>query len=647
MAIVKMSKFNLFSFDSDRKNLLKSLQKFNDVHFNRLESEEDNYLTEINVSDALMELDNEITKAKWSIDLLSKFSEKKKGLDALKEGNKNLTLEELIKRAKSFDFNTNYEKLHNLADEKSTMEQRILSLESNISTLSPWQSIGVPIEELKSFGNVVVRIGTISAKYEEKLISEIKSFEFTSVEKVSSDKNFLYLVIYNDISEDEEIYEFLKESGFTSVEIKTKGILSENIKSMEGEISELKVKIIEIEEEIKSYRELLEDFQVYYEYLRNSKVRIESSENFIKTKSVDIIEGYVPTSDSDELIKLLDSVLKDNYYIQIEDADKDDPKVPIKLKNNKFVTAFESITAMYAMPKYNEIDPTPLFAPFYFVFAGIMVGDIGFGLLMVLGASIALKFFNLNKAMKGMVTFFRYLGVSTVMWGFVFGSFFGDLLPLKAIIDPAVDYMEMIMMSLIFGGIHIFFSLGIKGYMDIRDKKPFDALFDVGFWYMALVGVIVALISYLMNINPMIFKMAIIVMALGMIGIVLTGGRHEKSIAAKIGWGIYSLYGITSYLSDFVSYLRLMALALAGSFISVAINIIVRMLVGKGIFGIVAGVLIFVGFQLFNMFLSFLSAYVHTARLTYVEMFNKFYEGGGIPFKNMIAKSKYFNIEEE
>ena len=136
-------------------------------------------------------------------------------------------------------------------------------------------------------------------------------------------------------------------------------------------------------------------------------------------------------------------------------------------------------------------------------------------------------------------------------------------------------------------------------------------------------------------------------MILGMIGIILTGGREEKSIGGKVGWGIYSLYGITSYFGDFVSYLRLMALALSGSFIAIAVNIIVGILMKQGIVGIIVGVLVFLIFQLFNMFLSYLSAYVHSARLIYVEMFNKFYEGGGIPFREMIEKAKYFNIEEE
>lgn len=299
------------------------------------------------------------------------------------------------------------------------------------------------------------------------------------------------------------------------------------------------------------------------------------------------------------------------------------------------------------MPQYGEIDPTPLFAPFYFIFSGIMIGDAGYGLLVFIMTRLALKFLKLNEATKRMVSFISYISVSTMIWGLIFGSFFGDAVKLPALINPSEDYYLMIGMSLLLGGIHLFFALGIKAYMNIRDKKFLDAIYDVGFWYMAVIGAIVFIIAMALKLSPTVTNIGKWSLILGLIGIVLTGGRTEDSVGAKLGWGLYSAYGITSYIGDFVSYLRLMALALAGAFIAIAVNMIVRMLFSGGIIGIIAGSIIFVIFQLFNAFLSYLSAYVHTARLTYVEMFNKFYEGGGRPFKEMIAKSEYFNIREE
>lgn len=649
MAIVKMNKFNLYSFDSNREYLLKALQKFKYVHFNDLEKNENEteFLEEVEIPDELLKIDEDISKTTWAINLLRKFEEKKSSIQSLKEGNKSYTLLELTEKAENFDFEKYYNELYELSEKRISFEQEIQSLDAQIAELKPWEKIPVSLSELNNFKSTNISMGTIPSKYLNDFYEDIKDLELTEVIEVNRALKMTYLVVITSVDESDEIQEAMRKNGFSQSVLKADKLIKDKIVFLEEEKRFRNTKISEIDETILKNSDQLENFRIYYEYLRNTKLRYAASENFLKTEQVDLIEGYVPEDKKEEFLNLLKEILNNNYYIEINEADVDDPKVPIMLKNNKFSQAFESLTEMYSMPKYNEIDPTPLFAPFYCIFAGIMVGDLGYGLLLFFGTLFALKKFNLDETKRRFIKFFNYLGISTIMWGLIFGSFFGDIIPMKNLIDPSTDYIEMILMSLIFGGIHIFFALGIKAYMDIRDKKPLDALYDVGFWYMALVGVIVLIIDASMGVNPLVAKISKVIMILGMVGIVLTGGRKEESIAGKFGWGIYSLYGITSYFGDFVSYLRLMALALSGSFIAIAVNIIVRILMEKGIIGIIVGVLVFIIFQLFNMFLSYLSTYVHSARLIYVEMFNKFYEGGGIPFKKMIEKAKYFNIKEE
>ncbi|CDZ74332.1 putative V-type sodium ATPase, I subunit [Peptoniphilus sp. ING2-D1G] len=647
MAIVKMSKFNLFSFDKDRENLLKKLQFFKYVHFNDLEVD-DEAAEEFVTPHTISKIDEKLGKTKWSIDLLESYEEKKSSIEELKEGKKSLTLSQIIKRAKEFEFDDNYKKLYNLKSNLDELHQNVLTNKSLIDELTPWENLEGNLSDSNNFKNVIVDTGTIFYKYYDGLVSELNEIELCYYEKLGIKDNVIYMIVIYDKSVEEEVKEILRSNIFSSVVIKAEGSVKEEIELLKKKNKEFEEKIKKLDEEIKGHLDLLEDFRIYYDYLSNKKLKEVSSENFLKTDTVDIIEGYLPSDKEQDFIALLDRELGTDYYIEIKDAQPDDKDVPIKLKNNNFVKPFESLTQMYSMPKYNEIDPTPLFAPFYFIFAGIMVGDMGYGLILFLASFVALKVFNLDKAKKRLITFFMYLGISAVIWGFIFGSFFGDVLPLKAFIDPSKDYVAMIMLSMILGGVHIFFALGIKGYMDIRDGKPLDALYDVGSWYMILTGVIVALgAKAIPGIPNIVFNIALGVMILGMVIVLLTGGREEKSVGGKIGWGVYSLYGITSYFGDFVSYIRLMALALSGSFIAIAVNIIVNMLMDSGIAGIIGGGIIFVVFQLFNMFLSFLSAYVHSARLTYVEMFNKFYEGGGIPFREMVAESNYFNIEEE
>lgn len=651
MAIVKMKKFNLYSFETNRDLLLKNLQRFKYVHFNNLDIlDEEVQLEKVHVSDEVLEIDEEIAKADWTIKLLSKFEKKKSSVEQLKDGLKSISLDELYQRAKDFDFTSNYESLYELSEEKALIEQKIQSLNAEIAELKPWKDIGIPICEIESFKGVRVKFGNIATKYLDGFLNDLNNLELTTVDIISQSNKLSYLIVLSDESESESLDNAIRDNGFSQMRIRTEKIVSESIDEISGVIENHKEEIEIIDKAMREYVNYLEDFRLYYDYLRNTKLRLASSENFLKTEKVDIIEGYVPKDREKDFTDVLKKVLGNEYYIDIRDAEKDDDKVPIILKNNKFAKDFESLTQMYSLPRYNEIDPTPLFAPFYFIFAGIMVGDFGYGLLLFLGTLFALKKFNLQGSKRNFFKFFNYVGISTMIWGFIFGSCFGDAIKLPGLIDIGKDYMDIIVLSIVLGAIHIFFALGIKAYMDIRDNKVLDAIYDVGFWYVALITTAVVLMPKIVPsvvISPGIMKIAKIFMILSFIGIIATGGRENKGIGARFAWGLYSLYGITSYLGDLVSYLRLMALALAGSFIAVAVNIIVRMLLSGGIFGIIAGIIIFTVFQLFNMFLSFLSAYVHSARLTYVEMFNKFYEGGGVPFKTMVENSKYFVIKED
>lgn len=648
MAIVNMKKFKLFIFDGDRLKLIDKFQKFNYVHIDEssfdADFSEDDF-TRPRSSEDLIEIDDKIKRSKEDIDLLLEFKEKENPIKAMKEGVEDISLEELAGRAMTFPFEKIDGEIKALVDAKDKNNSKIQNIDSKISELKPWEELSSSLDGLAAMGSVNIYTGTISTNHAAEFESEFVKNELAYIERVSKDKNFCYYLMIVEKSIDYDIKALFSNYGFTPINIKADGKVRDKIESYERDKDALFEKNNKIESDLKTYLKYLEDFKFSYEFYRNEKIKIMSERKFLKTTELDLIEGYVPSDKLEGFETEVKKVCGENYYLSAEDAKRDSDKVPILLKNNSFVSPFELMTEMYSMPRYNEIDPTPFFAPFYFVFAGIMVGDFGYGLLVFLVTLFALKTFKLTDKKRRFIKFFNYLSISTMIFGLVFGSFFGGIIKLPSLIDPAEDSTLLVILSLILGGIHIFFALGIKAYMNIRDGKPKDALYDVGFWYMAVLGAIVfGLGKALPQVAPF-SKGALIIMILGMIGIVATGGREEKSTGAKIGWGIYSLYGISSYLGDFVSYLRLMALVLSGSFLGLAINMIAGMLFESNVLGKIFAIVIFVVFQLFNAFLSYLSAYVHTARLTYVEMFNKFYEGGGIPFKKMIENSDYFNID--
>lgn len=648
MAIVNMKKFKLFIFDGDRAKLIDKFQKFNYVHIDesRFDADfsEDDF-TRPRSSEDLIEIDDKIKRSKEDIDLLLQFKEKENPLKAMKEGVEDISLEELAARALAFPFEKIDGEIKALVEAKDKNNSKIQNIDSKIGELKPWEDLSSSVDGLNNMGSVNIYTGTVSSNHAAEFESEFIKNDLAYLDRVSRDKNFYYYLMIVENSVDEKIKSLFSSYGFTPINIKADGKVKDKIESYEIDKEFLYEKNKNIEEDLKTYLKYLEDFKFSYEFYRNEKIKIMSERKFLKTTELDLIEGYVPSDKLEGFENEVKKVCGENYYLNAEDANRDSEKVPILLKNNSFVSPFELMTEMYSMPRYNEIDPTPFFAPFYFIFAGIMVGDFGYGLLVFLGTLFALKKFKLTEKKRRFIKFFNYLSISTIIFGLVFGSFFGGIIELPALIDPAEDSTLLVILSLILGGIHIFFALGIKAYMNIRDGKPKDALYDVGFWYMAVLGAIGFILSKFLPQVAAFGKVFLVVMVLGMIGIVATGGREEKSTGAKIGWGIYSLYGISSYLGDFVSYLRLMALVLSGSFLGLAINMIAGMLFESNILGKLFAIVIFVVFQLFNAFLSYLSAYVHTARLTYVEMFNKFYEGGGIPFKKMIENSDYFNID--
>ena len=648
MAIVNMKKFKLFIFDGDRAKLIDKFQKFNYVHIDesRFDADfsEDDF-TRPRSSEDLIEIDDKIKRSKEDIDLLLQFKEKENPLKAMKEGVEDISLEELAARALAFPFEKIDGEIKALVEAKDKNNSKIQNIDSKIGELKPWEDLSSSVDGLSNMGSVNIYTGTVSSNHAAEFESEFIKNDLAYLDRVSKDKNFYYYLMIVENSVDEKIKSLFSSYGFTPINIKADGKVKDKIESYERDKEFLYEKNKNIEEDLKTYLKYLEDFKFSYEFYRNEKIKIMSERKFLKTTELDLIEGYVPSDKLEGFENEVKKVCGENYYLNAEDANRDSKKVPILLKNNSFVSPFELMTEMYSMPRYNEIDPTPFFAPFYFIFAGIMVGDFGYGLLVFLGTLFALKKFKLTEKKRRFIKFFNYLSISTIIFGLVFGSFFGGIIELPALIDPAEDSTLLVILSLILGGIQIFFALGIKAYMNIRDGKPKDALYDVGFWYMAVLGAIGFILSKFLPQVAAFGKVFLVVMVLGMIGIVATGGREEKSTGGKIGWGIYSLYGISSYLGDFVSYLRLMALVLSGSFLGLAINMIAGMLFESNILGKLFAIVIFVVFQLFNAFLSYLSAYVHTARLTYVEMFNKFYEGGGIPFKKMIENSDYFNID--
>jgi V/A-type H+-transporting ATPase subunit I len=468
------------------------------------------------------------------------------------------------------------------------------------------------------------------------------------METVFTDKiqSWVFVVYYAEC--EEQVQQILKTYGFSRIQFKEMaGNAAENITVTESRIREIEIERKGIEEAIIALTPEKRKFQVLYDYLQIRSERSRIASRFGKSDRVFMLEGWLPA----ELTEKFMSVMEDEFtcYIEIKEAEKGEEH-PILLKNPALIRVFEPITEMYSLPSVNDVDPNPVMAPFYFLLFGMMIGDFGYGLILTIAMLVLLKKFKPQGMSGKMIAMLALGGISTAFWGLVFGSHFGDLPQAflswvtgnpeykKAFyglwFNPLSDPMKLLMFSMALGGCHLFAGLGIKMYMLFRDGKVFEAIFDVGSWFVLLIGVVFVMIGV---------GTGVYMAAVGAAMLIFTQGRESKNPIAKLFNGIMSLYGITGYLGDVLSYSRLLALGLATGVVGSVINTLAT-LSSPGIVSTITFVLIIIVGTAFNLAINALGAFVHSSRLQYVEFFGKFYKGGGESFKPFKISTKYIKI---
>jgi V/A-type H+-transporting ATPase subunit I len=465
----------------------------------------------------------------------------------------------------------------------------------------------------------------------------------------------------------EEVSEILRGVGFSHPNSGVDEAPSIKLISIKKQISECESSIIEAEKEIKSYEDKLDDlyFLQDYDTMRTEKYEVIS--HLLQTSKVFVMTGYIPEVETKNIIELLNERFE--IAIELEQPDMDE-EVPIMFKNNGFSNPLENTVEAFSPPGKGELDPTMVMSLFYYLLFGLMLSDAGYGALIAIGCGVLLvKFKNtLEISMRKTLKMYLFCGISTVFWGIMFGSYFGDIVDIvsesffgqKITIPPLWFFpvnepMRMLSFSLLLGLLHLLTGLGMKLYQCMKHKDYKSALYDVVLWFVLLISTVLLLLSMQMVVDILsidfILPSAVgsisgIFAGLAAIGIVLTNGRESRNPFKRFLKGLYALYGITGYLSDVLSYSRLLALGLATGVIASVINKMAAMVTG-GIIGAFFFILIVIGGHTLNIGINALGAYVHTNRLQYVEFFGKFYEGGGRMFNPFSARTKYYKFKEK
>jgi V/A-type H+/Na+-transporting ATPase subunit I len=670
LAVVPMKKVLICGLKKDRKGTLELLQRQGVLEISNV-LQEDDMFQKMDVTSSKTVFERNAAIAEQAIMVLSKYAPEDKGMLSSFAGRELLSVEEYEANAVNHDETMKKAyRLQDLAKQIGEHSAMIPKLEQQMEALAPWKSFDLPLD-FKGTKKSVAFIGSIQEEISLEQITErlgelAPQADTIDVNIVSASKEQTCLFIVCAKKDAEAVEDGLKKLNFVKPPLSSQ-VPAKRQQQLEEELSKVRAEIAGAEKAIADMapdREALKFVMDYYT-MRAEKYGVLNG--LVQSKRVFLITGYVSVETAPRLEKLL----QEKYEVVVEFSEpeeKDD--VPVILHNNKFAEPVEGVIESYSLPGKGEIDPSMVVATFYYVLFGLMLSDAAYGLIMVAGTAYCLtKFKNMEDGMKKFMKMFMYCGISTAFWGFMFGSFFGDAVNVIATtffnrpdirlapiwFEPVSLPMKMLVFAFVLGIIHLFTGLGIKFYSCVRSGNLADGIYDAIFWYMLVGGGIVYLLTMSMftdmlgltfTLPPIAGTVAAVLAVIGLIGIVLTSGRESKSWFKRILKGLYGAYGITSYLSDILSYSRLLALGLATSVISTVFNKMGSM-VGGNIAGAIVFILVFLIGHSLNLAINALGAYVHTNRLHYVEFFGKFYEGGGRKFEPFAIHTKYYKVKED
>ena len=656
MAIAEMRKLNLVAMSYDKDELLNALHRARAVEITLAPVDK-----ETGESRAVEQLRLELSSVEAALNLLFlevERTEKEKG-QKMTDLSQNVEVsysEFMSSSAKKAEITAIVEKLNALEDEKIAFKNDLQKLERELKTAEIYKTLDKPFAYFSDTEKTHVRLGTVSVMQAEKLSQELEKQELCAFSELSREGENALVLVATHNSQAGETDGVLSAYGFTACPYSGEQSGAQLVKELTEKLKALESALLKNGRTVYEMKEHIRNLKVYSDYLAFALEKASISDGLKGTERTFSLQAYLPTEAvqtvETELQKVSDAV----YYEITEPTEDDEP--PTLLKNNSVVGSFEPITNMYSPPNYREFDPNAVMGFFYSLFMGFIIGDMGYGLLMaIVGGLIWWKGKKTPSGLSRLSGAFAFGGVFALLWGALFNSFFGFAIFGKAntiMPDPqtgrckfvGIEVPSVLVISLIVGISQLTVGYICKAVQCWRRGQVLDGVFDGIVWAFFSIGVALAIVGLVEELNvPTLATIGGVIAGVSLLTAMLTAGRHEKFFG-KFTKGFGAAYGVINYASDILSYARLYGLMLSGAVIaSIVSNYGGGFIVSGNIALAVLGVLLlFVGHG-FNLVMNLLGAYIHDARLQYVEFYGRFFEGEGTLFKPLGSNVQYVRIK--
>ena len=653
MAIVKMKRLRLLGLRGDRERLLRPLQSLGCVEISE---------PAIDLSDpawsalakpeggGLAEAKEQSQQLNSALEILARYAPAKDGLLAARP---TLTEKQLFDDGVYADGLSAAGQITDAERALCACQAEQARLQTQKTSLEPWLPLDVPLET-EGDATVSVIFGAVPSKVDFAAVEAAvgQATELAQLFPAGSDQDLRYFLLVCHASVQSDCSEAMRPFGYSRVTLRSwTGTAADNIRLLDNQIAAQERQMEEHRNRIAALAEKRNLLRQCVDRAAQEIGREENKARLIDTDAAFLLEGWLPADREDELSKLLSGFTC--AWETAEPAPEEYPAVPVKLKNNLVTRSMNTITEMYSLPAYDGVDPNPLMAPFFILFFGMIMADMGYGLLMIIASAVVLlKIKPKNPNFMEMVL---WCGISTVLWGAASGGFFGDMIPkLITMVNPestfvmpslftALDNIVEIMVgSLVLGVIQVFTGMAISVWKKTRDGEFIDALFDEISWWIVLAGLALFICGMMLPVPAVLGTVGKVLLIVGGLMLALGGTREAKGFG-KVTSLVGIIYnGVTGFFSDILSYIRLMALMVSGSVIASVFNTL-----GQTTGIVPVFILISLLGNALNMALSLLGAYVHDLRLQCLEFFGRFYKEGGKPYQPLSIDTKYVDIIKE